>query len=41
MMKKLIVIITTLSLLLGGCSISRDVSNDFVTPCPGFGCDNY
>ena len=38
-MKKILVIITTISLLLGGCSVSREEPQDFVTPCPGTGCD--
>lgn len=38
MMKKIIVFITTLTLLLGGCSTSREAPKDFVTPCPGLGC---
>jgi PBP1b-binding outer membrane lipoprotein LpoB len=39
MIKKIIAFITVLSLLLGGCSASKEIPNDFVTPCPGVGCD--
>lgn len=24
---------------VGGCSASKEIPNDFVTPCPGVGCD--